>query len=248
MDFSKNFKAAWWCILIVCVGYYLASRFPQLQAGDPTWFDALAFIVWVAVALGPFFKEMELFGLKFKQEVEKLKEHVSTEMASIRTSIRSVTEQRQVASSSINLGYPPPVDSQLAHIKEQITIAVREAVGSTVETKQASAEARPPIPSDDVQYLFSARLAIENELRVINRPMISGIGAYRRFEPVNRIVESLVREERITADIGKAIREVYSVCSLAVHGEDVSPAKVDFVRSTAPQLLSALKVISARDA
>ena len=104
MDFSKNFKAVWWCILIVCIGYYLASRFPQLQAGDPTWFDALAFVVWVAVALGPFFKEMELFGLKFKQEVEKLKEHVSTEMASIRTTIQSVNEQRQIASSSINFG------------------------------------------------------------------------------------------------------------------------------------------------
>ena len=141
-----------------------------------------------------------------------------------------------------------PVDSQLAHIKEQITIAVREAVGSTIETKYATAETGLPIPTGDIQYLFSARLAIENELRIINRPMTSGIGEYQRFEPVHRIVQSLVRAERITPEIGNAIREVYSVCSLAVHGEDVSPAKIDFVRTTAPQLLSALKVISARDA
>lgn len=245
MDFSKNFKTLWWGILIICIGYYLASRLDQLQAGNPSWFDALAFIVWVALGLGPFFKEMEFLGFKLKQEVAKLKEHVTSEIASIRTTIQTSVDQRQSVTSSLNIGYPAPLDSQLAQIQEQIRVAVREAVGSTVATPPTAAP-MVDAPPADTQLLFAARLALENELRFIHRPLVSGTGAFQRVEPVQRIVESLVRSEQITPDLGKAIREVYSVCSLAVHGEDVSPAKVEFVRSTAPELISALKVISSR--
>lgn len=246
MEFSKNFKTIWWGILIICIGYYMASRLEQLQAGDPTWFDALAFVAWLSLALGPFFQEMEFLGFKLKQEVAKLKEHVTSEIASIRTTIQTTSDQRQSVTSSLTVGYPPPLDSQLSHIQEQIKIAVREAVGSVVGAQQPSSVSVVEPPPADAQLLFAARLALENELRAIHRPLVSSVSAYRRFEPVPRIVEALLRSEVITPDIGHAIREVYSVCSLAVHGEDVSPAKVEFVRNTAPELISALKVISSR--
>lgn len=246
MDFSKDFRTFWWGTLIICMGYYLVSRLEQLQAGKPTWFDALVFIVWIALALGPFFKEMEFLGFKLKQEVAKLKEHVTSEIASIRTTIQTTVDQRQSVTSSLMVGYPPPLDSQLSNIQEQIRVAVREAVGSVVETQRPPSTQAVEPPPDETQLLFAARLALEKELRIIHRPAISGISDVRRFEPIQRITEALVRNEVITPDIGHAIREVYSVCSLAVHGEDVSPAKVDFVRNTAPELISALKVISSR--
>lgn len=247
MEFSKNFKAGWWGILIISIGYYLASRLPDLQAGDPTWFDALVFVIWMAVALGPFFKEMEIFGLKFKQEVAKLKEQVSSELQAIRTTVSSVNEQRQNSSSSINFGYVP-LDSQLDNVKEQISAAVAEALGSSTQIKDTSPNTGIPKINEDTQYLFSARLAIENALRNIETPKITDDPKRRRFAPIHKIVDNLVVNGRITYEIGAAIREVYSVCSLAVHGEDVTPAKVDFVRTTAPQLLSALKFISEREA
>ena len=56
----------------------------------------------------------------------------------------------------------------------------------------------------------------------------------------------LIINELIAPQMGNAIREVYSVCSPAIHGEEVSSAQVDFVRNTAPELIPALEVISER--
>lgn len=246
MEFSKNFKACWWGILIISIGYYLASRLPDLQAGDPTWFDALVFVIWMTVALGPFFKEMEIFGFKFKQEVEKLRAQFSYELQTIRATMNSANEQRQNSSSSINFGYAP-LDSQLDKIKEQIDSAVAEALVNSKKIKDTPANTGIPKINENTLHLFSARLAIENALRNIDIPSITDDPTRRKFVPIHRIVDTLIRNKRITYEIGTAIREVYSVCSLAVHGEDVTPAKVEFVRTTAPQLLSALEFISERE-
>ena len=43
-----------------------------------------------------------------------------------------------------------------------------------------------------------------------------------------------------------AIRDVDSICSHAIHGEDVTPAQVAFVRDVTPELLEALRAIMRR--
>jgi len=244
MEFTKNFRAFWWVVLVFCISYYLCGRYPQLQAGEPTWFDALAFMVWVTLAIGPFFKEMEIFGFKFKQEVEKLKEHVSSELASIRTTIQTTSDNRQTMNPQFLFGYPPPPDSQLSNIQEQIKSSIHSAMSKfgvpTVTTKAPPVETLPT----DIEFLFRARLGIEKELRKIQR-FVSQSEA-RRPEPIFRIVDTLIRGELISQEIGHAIREVYSVCSPAIHGEDVTPAQVEFVKNTAPELISALKSLADR--
>lgn len=243
MEFTKNFRAFWWAVLVFCIGYYLWGRYPYLQAGEPTWFDALAFMVWVTLAIGPFFKEMEIFGFKFKQEVERLKEHVSSELASIRTTIQTTSDNRQTMSPQFLFGYPPP-DSQLGNIQEQIKTSIHSAMSSfgapTVMTATPSIEKLPA----DTEFLFSARLGIEKELRRFQQFVSKGTS--RRPEPIFRIVEGLIQSELISGEIGHAIREVYAVCSPAVHGESVTPAQVEFVKNTAPELISALKSLADR--
>lgn len=244
MEFTRNFKAFWWAVLVFSIGYYLFGRYEKLQAGNPSWFDALAFVVWVALAIGPFFKEMEIFGFKFKQEVEKLKEHVTSELASIRTTIQTASDNRQTMSPQFLFGYPPPPDSQLNNIQEQIKTAIHSAMGSfgapTVTPQAHTIET----PTTDIDLLFRARLGIEKELRKIQQYVSQG--TTRRTEPVYRIVESLIKNELISSEIGHAIREVYSVCSPAIHGEEITAAQVEFVKNTAPELILALKAISDR--
>jgi hypothetical protein len=87
-------------------------------------------------------------------------------------------------------------------------------------------------------------LGIEKELRKIQQFVSQS--ATRRPEPIFRIVDTLIRSELISQEIGHAIREVYSVCSPAIHGEDVTPAQVEFVKNTAPELISALKSLADR--
>lgn len=244
MEFSKDFRTFWWAILIFCIGYYLWGRYDQLQAGEPTWFDALAFIVWVTLAIGPFFKEMEIFGFKFKQDIEKLKEHFSTELASIRTTIQTTSDNRQTMNPQFTFAYPPPPDSQLGSIEEQVKNAIHSAVSNfgvpVVTTKSPSVE---PL-STDIEYLFRARVGMEKELRKIQKFVSQD--ASKRPEPIFRLVDTLVRNELISGEIGQAIREVYSVCTPAMHGEDVTSAQVNFVKNTAPELISALKSLADR--
>lgn len=244
MEFTKNFKAFWWAVLVLCIGYYLGDRYNQLQAGEPTWFDALAFMVWVTLAIGPFFKEMEIFGFKFKQEMEKIKEHVSSELASIRNTIQTTSENRQTMSSQFLFGYPPPPDSQLGNIQEQIKTSIHSAMSSFgVPTVSASTPSIEKLPTD-TEFLFISRWGIEKELRRIQQFVSPETS--RRPEPIFRIVDGLVRSDLISGQIGHAIREVYAVCSPAIHGEDVTPAQVDFVKNTAPELISALKSLADR--
>lgn len=47
----------------------------------------------------------------------------------------------------------------------------------------------------------------------------------------------------ISPNLAHAVREVYSVCSAAIHGEDVSDNQVQFVRDVAPELLAALEAV-----
>nr|WP_324258168.1 hypothetical protein [Cellvibrio fontiphilus] len=244
MEFSKNFKSFWWTILIFSIGLYLYGRHEKLLAGDPTWFDAIVFIVWVALAIGPFFKEMKLFGFEFKQEVEKLKEHVSGELQAIRNTIQNTSENKQTMNPQFLFGYPPPADSQLLNIQEQIKSTIHSAISSFGLHSPKSDAHILEEPAGDIDLLFRARLGIEKELRKIYGFISEGNS--RRPEPIFRIVESLNRAELLTRELGHAIREVYSVCSPAIHGEEITKAQVEFVKNTAPELISALKSISNR--
>lgn len=245
MEFTKNFKTFWWAVLVFSIGFYLWGRYDQLNAGEPTWFDALAFIVWVTLAIGPFFKEMEIFGFKFKQEVEQLKEHVSNEIALIRTTIQTTSENRQTMNPQFMFGYPPPPDSQLSNIQEQVKAAIHSAFANFGAAASQPTAQVVETPTTDTEFLFRSRLGIERELRKIHR-YVAQETASRRPEPIHRMVDMLVRSELISGDMGHAIREVYSVCSPAIHGEDVTPAQVEFVKNTAPELIAALKSLAKR--
>lgn len=244
MEFTKNFKTFWWAVLIFSLGYYFNGRYDQLQAGDPTWFDALAFIVWVSLAIGPFFKEMEMFGFKFKQEVEKLKEHVSSELATIRMTIQTNSDNRQTMNPQFMVGYPPPPDSQLNNIEEQIRAAIDSAMANVGSPPVSANTVSVETPSSDIAFLFHARLGIEKELRKIQ--LYTNPNSPRRPASAYRILNELVQRELITSEIGHAIHEVYTVCSPAIHGENVTNAQVEFVRNTAPELISALKSLAER--
>ena len=245
MEFlTKNFKTFWWAVLILSIGFYLFDRYPELQKSQAQWFDALVFIIWVVLCLVPFFNEMELFGLKFKNQIEEVKEHVSKEIASIRNEVKVTSDNSQSMSPNFMFGYPPPPDSQLHNIEEQVKKAVESAMQGYAPRNSDVSQFYSNPATTDLDILFRARYSIKKSLRTIFNSIAED--KRRRPEPVFRIVEYLIKNELIAPQMGNAIREVYSVCSPAIHGEDVSPAQVDFVRNTAPELISALEVISER--
>lgn len=242
MEFTKNFKAAWWFILVLILSYYLYGRLDQLQSGSPSWFDALAFLVWVALGIGPFYAEIELPGLKLKQEVSKLKEHVTSEIASIKTTIRQSAEQQQV--THVNFPHSPPPDAMLPNIEQQVKRAMTEYMGEQEDRKAEPSGLKHAkwmgAPPDSVA-LFNSRYALETRLRELYREF--GPQSVQGKEPVNRIVRELIAQGLLSKDLAGPILEIYSICSAAIHGEDLSSAKIDFVKNTVPDLTVALDSI-----
>lgn len=54
------------------------------------------FIVWIVLIISPFFSEMELLGVKFKKEVEKIKSDINGELCKIEQQISAITMHNSV--------------------------------------------------------------------------------------------------------------------------------------------------------
>jgi hypothetical protein len=232
-------KVGWWVCLSVAMTAYLVSRYPALERGQSVPADIVVFLVWTALLLVPIFQEVEIFGLRFKQQVEKLKEDLRAEIYSVRAELRNAVDVRATFSPQITFPAPPP-DSQLPDLEARVRAAVGEAL--------AAHGLRQPTPipddfgvGDDVAFLFGIRYALERELRRLARE--------RQLDPAFRRVGALqlsrmlAQTNVIEPSLDNAIREVYAVTSPAIHGEAVSAAQVDFVRRVGPQLVGALRAL-----
>jgi hypothetical protein len=234
--FSRGFKVAYWLALIAMLSWFLSLRLADAIAGRATAADTLVFAIWIALLLAPLFAEVELLGIKLKQEVEKVKEEVKRDIASLKAEITSAIDVRTNISPTFYL--TPPPDTQIPAIAQE----VRRAVAS--EGVEPGAGSRGPTfhgLDPDTLFLIATRRNLEMELRriaegreltVSDRPM-SGA----------QLVRLLSQAEVIGPDLARAIRDVYSICSPAVHGEPVSQPKIDLVREVGSDLLAALSGI-----
>jgi hypothetical protein len=127
----------------------------------------------------------------------------------------------------------PPPDSQLPAIKAEI----EKALSQRLSNFQPSEQTLTQLPTD-VEFLFTARFQIETEVRRIAAAFLKD---NRLRTQIRAQVTFLMEHEAIPYDIGKAIIEVYRVCSPAVHGEFVTDAQIDLVREVAPKLIETLR-------
>ena len=81
MKLPNCFKILWWGALLIALSYGVSVRFDAYKSGDVTGMDALVLLVWLALALVPVFKEVEFFGVKFRQGEKSLnpQPHLDTE-------------------------------------------------------------------------------------------------------------------------------------------------------------------------
>jgi hypothetical protein len=248
MEFSKGFKQVWWLLLIIIIGVFLYGRYSALIEGKAVPADIVVFLIWIALCIAPIFKEIELPGIRLKQEVEKLKKEVQEQMVTLRNEISNAVEVKSIVSPNFWLNVPP-TDSQLPGIESRIEKTIKDtlAVYGVQSAHQRTPESDLSV-SSDIRFLSDIRYNIEKELRVLALP-IEDDPLQGRAMSISRMILHLVKQEVLPSDMGGAIREIYSVCSAAMHGgENVSEAQVQFVRRTAPELITALRAISRRNA
>ena len=95
--------------------------------------------------------------------------------------------------------------------------------------------------SENVNYLFSVRYNMEKEIRRLSIKHLDD----ERPRPVMMMLPRLVENDVITPTQHKVIRNLYSISSPAIHGDDhkLTLAEVEFVRQIAPGLIDELKKI-----
>ncbi|WLE96294.1 MAG: hypothetical protein QTN59_16615 [Candidatus Electrothrix communis] len=234
MNNSEDFKTVWWGILVIVIGFYLGGRYPELIEGNPSYFDSIVFIVWTGICLAPIFQEMDLFGVKLKQQIDDLKKDVNHQLSVLKAEIRSSIEVSNANSNQIYFqpGIVPPQDSEIPDLAEQIKKTL-DHMGITSTEEVTGDYGVDPIHVE----MFKVRLAFENLLREY-----SNIDKkYRRKYSVGRLLNELRNYEGISKQVLHGAMEVISVCNYAVHGEPVSKTQIAFVRESAPGLLKALK-------
>ena len=238
MKFSSGFRIAYWLGLVLVLTWFLWLRADDAIAGRATAADTIVFAVWIALLLAPLFTEVELLGIKLKHEVEKAKEELKRDIIALKSDLTSAIDVRTQVNPNIYL--TPPADAQLPAIEAQVKRAVEQAFASRHTAPQPDAAAIHQV-DDDVIFLFRTRRDLEVELRRIadERQLLTS-GRPLAGTQLSRL---LAQAEVVEPDLIRAAREVYSICSPAIHGEPVTPAQIAFVREVGPDLIAALRAI-----
>lgn len=237
MKLPNWFLIIWWGLALAGMLLFLSARLPELEAGLATIADVVVFLVLIALWILPLVSEINLFGLKLRREVQAVREELKGEIREL----KNVVEVRNNVSAQFYNGHPPPPsDQEIPELREQIREVISEALGETQFGRTTIQNADLDVPND-AEYLFQVRYSLEKELRRIYKNRVSD--PKDRYTSVIAMARILVSSEELTPKLAGAIKEVYSACSAAIHGEDVTEKQVAFVRDLAPELVSILRGI-----
>lgn len=245
MWFTKNFRAIWWFFLVFLLSIFVFHRFLSLASGDAKPIDFLIFVVWISVCLGPLFAEIQLPGITLKQKIEETKKELSKDIDSLRSEIKNSVDIRSQVSPNIWVGggfQQPPPDNKLEEIEQRLHSAIDrlERQGYQIDSKSAY-KASQTLSEHEI-IMFSIRRDIEVELRAIASSLNGGLD--NRFVPVGKLLLKMARNELIDQQMADVIREVYSICSLVIHGEKATESQVGFVKKNGPELINALRAVN----
>jgi hypothetical protein len=235
MGLSSAFKQIWWALLVILTGLYLYARADQLIAGKPTYFDVVAFIVWIGVCLAPIFSEIKIFGLELKQEIAELKRDLSQQINLMKMELKTSIAVSSSSNSQVFVGGNPipPTDAELPNLKRKIQEALAEL--GMVATKH------PPPQEEDVTDTMIELLKVRLSFEKVISNYARSLGVDARRQSVGRLIREMVKDNLIRSEVARGIMEIMSICNYAVHGEDVTSAQVAFVRDSAPGLLAAIE-------
>jgi hypothetical protein len=242
MKLPTWFKIFWWIFITGSTAWLFYSRFPAIVEGKTALVDSFIFLVLVALLLVPIFQEISFFGLTFKQTIDDLKENISTQLDVFKADIQ--TTITNTSNVHVMFPYAPPPDDQLPYLEQRIMATVSEAIQEEGIASSHTAAPDNYKVDGDTEFLFRIRHTIEKKLRNIAsyHPDLSR----RHAVPIHQLSNMLVQKKFLNPKIAHALKEIYSVCSPAVHGEKVTLAQVNFVKDVAPQVVDALNEIELR--
>lgn len=242
MSWTKGARVVWGAILAGSLITFLHARWPSISAGIVTPLDIAAGLFLAALLATPLFTEVTLWGLSLKQDLRKAHAELKGDIAELRASIANAIEIRTTINPNFYVGSTPP-DSALPRIQSQIEDAVRIALAA--QSDRGSIDALEAALSDNTLPLFRVRYAIDKQIRRIaeGRQMLNKVAGFEGRRSTMALIAMLDKAGIIPNAIAVGLRDVYAICSKAIHAEEVTPAQVRFVHSVSRELLGALWVI-----
>lgn len=240
MRFSNTFRIVWWFILVGPLTAVLAYRITAFAEGQATAVDLGLVLIWALLFVAPIYVEVSVAGVSLKQQIETVREEVKADVASVRNEMRTIVGISTQVSPQFTLTAPPP-NSDLPALEQRIKAAMAEVLAAHGLQSPATPKAESIHPPSDVAFLFGVRYEIDRQLSRIAEEQALDIPVHKRFGP--NLAGELARYGIIDKRLVGAIRDVYRVCSPAIHGQDPSPEQVAFVRDVAPNVLAALRLV-----
>ena len=238
-------QAIWWTLSLLALLVVLALRTISVTGDHPTTFDiGLMGLVAILILL-PFVSELTAFGITVKKHIEEakkeLKQNIKEEAQSVRSEIVALGITNRLTSNvTFQTGIPnPPPDSALDEIREQISEILRQFQDQRGMRDMPRQQADI---SENTVFAFQYRYLVEREVKRIWNSRIRD-GDVSRLPFFSKMVDDLVRYELISRGLGRSLKDVFSVASSAIHGEEPSQEKVSFLREVAPEIVAALSSI-----
>ncbi len=233
-------KSIWWLLLVLSILFILSKRVSNIYEGLAQPFDIMLFLILFGLLLIPLFQEIEIFGVKFKKQIEELKKELTNNLMSLRNDINNKIDLQNQSNQNFYINPQNiPSDSELSSLKDSFNKAIEEIWQKKNINISSENEVHSSI-TKDTQYLFSVRYSIEDELKNILTRLNIDSENLRLYSLKNmlELVQAYISFDREILDM---LKKVYAICSLAVHAKGVSQAQINFVKDVSPRLISYLK-------
>lgn len=224
-------KNIWYVILLSGSSIYVWFNISKINQFEKFNLENLVFVLWLLLLLLPLFSEMELFGIKLKKEIEKVKQENKEEIKELRQYIQTISISSNLSNHvEVTNTIPLPNKEGLQESKSEL----KKDIGAEPEQKAAllAKDLLEKIPEDSV-YLFQVRLVVEDLMYKL--AVNCGYNGGKNSFP--QMLEHLTRNEYLNNRIIESLQQVRTICNRGVHGEIVSDDYLDYVKEAYPFLV-----------
>lgn len=244
----ETIKRRWWYIvlLVACTVFVFSNwkKIMTLNFDNMTTFHII-FILWIILLICPIFSEMELFGIKLKKEVEKVKEEVKEDIADLKAFIVQTNLNNFSNNQSLTIdGLWSREDLEISKkLLEKLNNLESERKGSykiDENEKIVNNSAKQTIEEDKENYLFKIRVEIE---RLLSN-LVEKVG-HKSNGQLIQMIQVLYRLEIIDGFTSDLLKQIVKIANRGVHGEIVSDEYIEFIKNSYPEVKKKLEDASA---
>jgi len=223
-------------ISIVALGGTIIYRWESIFGEKPTTIDIFTVSLLAVLILYPLFKEISIGSISIKKEIENTKKEINGKIDQLKIDMIAT----QTFNPTINFQNPGISDKAIDQVTKDIGRSVSDAIAQFA-VKELKEDELGKVDSQ-VEYVFKTRYLIEKELRRLWNNLDFQYDK-RRIPSIYEITNSLAKSELIPFHFVNSIKDIYSICSPVIHGEEIDDKRMQILKEYAPKIISTLKEI-----